>query len=338
MTWLLRFSASSGIEELFMGSVLFIVVAASLLASYMGFTYSLGAFVAGMIIAETRYHHKVESDIAPFKDLLLGTFFVVVGMKIDIALFIDNIALIVMLFALVLVFKTLILYAIMRITSSHVTSLQTAFALSQIGEFSFVIFAVASVGGILDNKLSSLLVLVVIFSMVITPFFIARLNTIVGFFSNTKENTQTSDMTPLKTRKNHVIVCGYSVVGKFVAAHLQDLGSSFIIVDNSPKHVQEALSKGFEAYLGDASKVSILQALHIENVASVLVTLDNIEKKRLVCEAVAKYNKEVNLVVKISSIDEKKKLEGLPITYMVDSKREVAKVLVDRIVSCKLHV
>lgn len=338
MTWLLRFSASSGIEELFMGSVLFIVVAASLLASYMGFTYSLGAFVAGMIIAETRYHHKVESDIAPFKDLLLGTFFVVVGMKIDIALFFDNIGLVVLLFALVLIFKTLILYGVMRITSSHTVSLQTALALSQIGEFSFVIFAVASVGGVLDSTLSSLLVLVVIFSMVITPFFIAKLNTIVSFFSTTTENTQSSDMAALETRKNHVIVCGYSIVGKFVAAHLQDLGASFIIVDNSPKHVQEALSKGFEAYLGDASKVSILEALHIENAASVLVTLDNIEKKRLVCEAVAKYNHEVNLVVKISSLEEKKQLQGLPITYMVDSKREVAKVLVDRIVSCKLRV
>ncbi|MDY0116006.1 MAG: cation:proton antiporter [Sulfurimonadaceae bacterium] len=338
MTWLLRFSASSGIEELFMGSVLFIVVSASLLASYMGFTYSLGAFVAGMIIAETRYHHKVESDIAPFKDLLLGTFFVVVGMKIDIALFFDNIGLIVMLFTLVLVFKTLILYGVMRLTSSHTVSLQTALALSQIGEFSFVIFAVASVGGVLDNTLSSLLVLVVIFSMVITPFFIAKLNTIVGFFSTTAENTQTSDMTALETRKNHVIVCGYSIVGKFVATHLQDLGASFIVIDNSPKHVQEALSKGFEAYLGDASKVSILKALHIENAASVIVTLDNIEKKRLVCEAVAQYNQNVNLVVKISSLEEKKKLQGLPITYMVDSKREVAKVLVDRIVSCKLRI
>ena len=91
MTWLLHFSASSEVDELFMGSVLFIVIAASLLASFMGFTYSLGAFVAGMIIAETKYHHKVESDIAPFKDILLGTFFIVVGMKIDVAFFFSQI-------------------------------------------------------------------------------------------------------------------------------------------------------------------------------------------------------------------------------------------------------
>ena len=84
MTWLLHFSSSSNVEELFMGSVLLIVVGASLSAHAFGFTYSLGAFLAGMIIAETHYHNKVESDIAPFKDLLLGTFFVTVGMKIDV--------------------------------------------------------------------------------------------------------------------------------------------------------------------------------------------------------------------------------------------------------------
>ena len=90
MAWLLHFSSSSNVDELFMGSVLLIVVGASLAVHAFGFTYSLGAFIAGMIIAETRYHHKVESDIAPFKDLLLGTFFVTVGMKIDLAFFVSH--------------------------------------------------------------------------------------------------------------------------------------------------------------------------------------------------------------------------------------------------------
>ncbi len=184
MTWLLHFSASSEVDELFMGSVLFIVVSAALLASYMGFTYSLGAFVAGMIIAETKYYHKVESDIAPFKDILLGTFFIVVGMKIDVAFFMNNIGLIVGIFLLVLVLKTLVTYLVVRISSSHVLSLKTALALSQVGEFSFVIFAVASMGGLLDEKLESLFVLVVIFSMIVTPFFISKINRFVSFVSH----------------------------------------------------------------------------------------------------------------------------------------------------------
>ncbi|MCD6190102.1 MAG: cation:proton antiporter, partial [Sulfurimonas sp.] len=121
MTWLLHFSASSELEELFMGSVLFIVLGASLLAYYMGFTYSLGAFVAGMIIAETKYHHKVEADIAPFKDILLGTFFVVVGMKIDVFLFIEKAELIVALFLGVLILKAAIIYIVVRLSAKHTT-------------------------------------------------------------------------------------------------------------------------------------------------------------------------------------------------------------------------
>ena len=195
-----------------MGSVLFIVVSASLLASFMGFTYSLGAFVAGMIIAETKYHHKVELDIAPFKDILLGTFFIVVGMKIDVLYFINNIALIVGIFILVLILKSIIMYLLLRITSSHVLSLKTALALSHVGEFSFVIFAVASMGGLLDKELESLLTLVVIFSMIVTPFFISRINRLVTSITHYEYlGLDTSDFV---SRKDHVILCGYSIVGK----------------------------------------------------------------------------------------------------------------------------
>jgi CPA2 family monovalent cation:H+ antiporter-2 len=335
MTWLLHFSASSEVDELFMGSVLFIVVSASLLASFMGFTYSLGAFVAGMIIAETKYHHKVELDIAPFKDILLGTFFIVVGMKIDVLYFINNIALIVGIFILVLILKSIIMYFMLRITSTHRRSLKTALALSQVGEFSFVIFALAGMGGLLESELSQLLVLVVIFSMMVTPFFITRIGTIVEKISGKKDVE--ADMSALSARENHVVVCGYSVVGKFVVQQLNELDAPYIVIDNSHKHVKEALNDGLEAYLGDASKKSILDAIHVENAAAVIVTLDNIDKKRLICEAVLKHTKNVNLVVKVVSLEEKEKLSDLDINVIVDGKVEVARVLVERMITCQLN-
>jgi len=334
MTWLLHFSSSSELEELFMGSVLFIVLGASLVAYYMGFTYSLGAFVAGMIIAETKYHHKVESDIAPFKDILLGTFFVVVGMKIDIALFVQKAHLIVALFLAVLVIKTVIIYVVVRFSSKHTTSLKTGLALSQVGEFSFVIFAVANQGGILDESLAQFLVLIVIFSMIVTPFFITRIKKIVEFLS--KETSVFEELAPLADRKDHVIVCGYSVVGKFVTAHLDELGVSYIVIDNSYKHVKEAINDGREAYLGDASKLSILNAIHVENAASVIVTLDNIEKKRLISEAILAHTKNVSLIVKVISLEDKEKLADLDITTIVDGKVEIARVLVERMLTCQL--
>ncbi|WP_310441204.1 cation:proton antiporter [Sulfurimonas sp.] len=334
MTWLLHFSASSEVDELFMGSVLFIVVSAALLASYMGFTYSLGAFVAGMIIAETKYYHKVESDIAPFKDILLGTFFIVVGMKIDVAFFMNNIGLIVGIFLLVLVLKTIVTYFVVRMSSSHVLSLKTALALSQVGEFSFVIFAVASMGGLLDEKLESLFVLVVTFSMIVTPFFISKINRFVSFVSH--HQYLGLDNSAFTSRTNHVIVCGYSIVGKFVAKYLDEMDAPYVIIDNNPKHVQEALVAGKEAYLGDMSKLPLLEALHAESSAAVIVTLDNFDKKRAVCEAVLKHTKNINLIVKISTLEEKEGLADLNITSIVDSKLEVGRVLVEKMTTCKI--
>lgn len=335
VAWLLHFSASSDLDELFMGSVLFIVIGASLFASAMGFTYSLGAFVAGMIIAETKYHHKVEADIAPFKDILLGTFFVVVGMKIDVTLFVENLGVIVGFFFLVLVVKMLIIFLLLRLSSNSANSLKTAMLLSQVGEFSFVIFALAASGGIIAQDLASLLVLIVIFSMMVTPFFIGKVSPFVDKFI--KEKDIVTDMSALQEREDHVIVCGYSVVGKFVTKYLEDLDAPFIVIDNSNKHVKEALEDGIECYLGDASKSSIVEALHVEKAAAIIVTLDNITKKRLICEAVLKVAKNANLIVKVVSLEEKEQLQDLDITTIVDGKVEVARVLVERMISCQLN-
>jgi len=335
MTWLLHFSASSELDELFMGSVLFIVVAASLVAHYMGFTYSLGAFVAGMIIAETKYHHKVETDIAPFKDILLGTFFVVVGMKVDLQILFYNFFLIVAIFGGVLIIKSILTYLILRLFSPHRRSLKTALALSQVGEFSFVIFALASSGGILDSALAQLLVLVVILSMIITPFFIAKIGPFVEYLSGRKDVLE--DMSALSQRKDHVIVCGYGIIGKFVADNLDKIGASYIVVDYSPKHVTEAMRDNREVYLGDMSKRTILEALHVKDCSSVIVTLDNVEKKKLICEAIAKNTKDINLIVKIISLEERESLKNLPITIMIDGQEEVGRMLVERMASCQLH-
>jgi len=335
VTWLLHFSSSSELEELFMGSVLFIVIGASLFADSMGFTYSLGAFVAGMIIAETKYHHKVEADILPFKDILLGTFFVTVGMKVDIQLLVENIYSIIGFFILVLLAKTAIIYAVLRLSSTSATALKSALSLSQVGEFSFVIFAVAASGGILDADLASLLVLVVILSMIVTPFVMPHINEIVDKFI--KEKNSVSDMSVLSSRRDHVIVCGYSALGKFVTKHLDELDAPYVVIDNSNKHVKEALDGGIEAYLGDASKPSILNALKIEHTAAVIVALDNIDKSRLICEALLKHSRNVNIVVKVMSTQEKEKLRDLGIKIIVDGKVEVARILVERMITCQLN-
>ena len=334
ISWLLQFSATAELDELFMSSVLFVVIGASAIAHYMGFTYSLGAFVVGMVIAETKFHYKVEADIAPFKDILLGTFFIVVGMKINIAFFLENFWLIFAIFAAVLLLKTLVTFLAVRFSSTSSISFKTALSLSQVGEFSFVIFAIASMGGIIKDEMAQLLVLIVILSMMLTPFFISKVRKISKIFF--KENMSVPEVTNLSNRKNHVIVCGYSSVGKSVAQHLEYYGSDYIFVDNNPKHVRAALKDGVEAYLGDMSKRSILEALHVKDSAIIIITLDNVDKKLLICEALAEQNKVSNVIVKVVSVEERAKFEALEVDMIVDSKVEVARVLVERGMSCSL--
>jgi len=334
MTWLLHFSANTELDELFMGSVLVIVMGASLMAHSAGFTYSLGAFVAGMVIAETRYHHKVEADIAPFKDLLLGTFFLTVGLKIDVMYFVEHSLLIFSLLGGILLLKTIIIYFIMKFSSKPRNAMKTALSLSQVGEFSFAIFALANSAHLIDNKLMSILVLVVVVSMILTPFLMVKIETIVSKLF--PEDLHAYDMQKIQSHKDHIIVCGYATIGKFVCKELRGRGVDHIVVDNSLKHVKEGLADNEEIYYGDMSKESILTALHAEDASSVIITLDNAEKKRLISEAITKYEKPINLIVKVVSLEEKKMLADLQIHDLIDGKEEVAKILVSRSIQCKM--
>lgn len=335
MTWLLHFSSASNVEELFMGSVLLIVVGASLAVHAAGFTYSLGAFIAGMIIAETHYHHKVEADIAPFKDLLLGTFFVTVGMKIDVAFFSTHILEILGLLITILAIKAMIIFGIVRIYSKGKVAFKTAIALSQVGEFSFAIFALAGNTKILDQELVQLLVLVVVLSIVVTPFILSRIAMIAGKFF--KETSMTENFESLSVHTNHVIVCGYGITGKFVVKALRAEEIKYIIVDNSYKHVQEAMLDGEEAYYGDMSKMAILDKLHTREAISVIVTLDNSTKKRLICEAILNFASNANVVTSVANLEEKRELRGLNINVTIDGKREVAARLVCEALYCDLN-
>ncbi|MGB6019962.1 MAG: cation:proton antiporter, partial [Sulfurimonadaceae bacterium] len=335
MNWLLHFSADSKLEELFLGSVLVIVIGASLLGHFAGFTYSLGAFVAGMIIAETRYLHKVEADIAPFKDLLLGVFFVTVGMKIDLAYFYDHFMMIFGLFVVILFFKGAVIHGIIGLGSKSVTGFKTAVTLAQVGEFSFAIFALASANHLLDPDLSQLLVLVVVLSMIATPFMLANRRKLQDILFKEGEIEQ-SDLSAVEGRKNHIIVCGYGQVGQKVARQLQKEGIEHVVVDYNYSRVRKAQKVGEEIYYGDMSKSAILHALNIADAAAVIVTLDDPEKKQLICEALSPYGKSVNIIVKVVSSEEKQMLRGMPISVMVNGKEEVAKILVEKTMRCDL--
>ena len=211
IAWLLHFSASARMEELFLSSVFTIVLGASLLAHEMGFTYSLGAFIAGMIIAETKFHIKVESDIASYKDLLLGAFFFAIGTKIDVLYFVSNLHWVLGVLALVMLIKALIIYLLIRMKSNKSESIKSAVALCQVGEFSFAIFAMAMNHNLLSESIGSFLILITVLSMILTPFMVSNIYKIAAIF--VVEFFESDKITPLCKPQNHTIVCGFAILG-----------------------------------------------------------------------------------------------------------------------------
>jgi monovalent cation:H+ antiporter-2, CPA2 family len=325
--WLLHFSSTARLEELFLASVLTIVVGASLLAHEMGFTYSLGSFIAGMIIAETTYHVKVESDIASYKDLLLGAFFFSIGTKIDIFYFASNLHLVLAVLVFTMLIKALIIYFLIRKKSNKSDSLKSAIALCQVGEFSFAIFSIAISQKIITPEMGSFLILVAVSSMIVTPFMVNNIYKIASLF--VVEFFESDKITPVK-ETNHTIICGFSILGRLVAKELEKKERHFLIISDNLQHVLEARRRGYMAYFGHLEKLPVLESLKVEESSSIIITVDTVRTKKLICEAVLDYYPEANLIVKISSHDEKETLADLHINNFVHAQHETAVLLVKK--------
>ncbi|WP_072680424.1 cation:proton antiporter [Arcobacter sp. LA11] len=328
MNWFLHFSANSKLEELFLGSVLSIVIGTSILAHELGFTYSLGAFIAGMIIAESKYHIKVESDIASYKDLLLGTFFFSVGTKIDVSFFISNIHYILLVFITVMIIKAFVIYFLIKRKSNKSDSIKTAISLCQIGEFSFAVFALASANNILDETLGTFLILVTVLSMMVTPFIVNNIYKIASIFVT--EFYESDKITPID-KKNHTIICGYSMLGRIIAHKLEQKEESFVIISDNLKHVLLARKNGYMAYFGHLEKLPVIESLKVDEASSIVITLRDLNEKRLICEALLKFKEDINLIVKIDSLKEKRELKDLNIKSFVHSNLETANLIVNQI-------
>lgn len=333
MNWLLHFSSNTHIEELFLGSVLAIVIGTSLFAHELGFTYSLGAFISGMIIAESAYHVKVESDIASYKDLLLGTFFFSVGTKIDIEYFYSNLHLIFGVLLLVMTIKAVVIYLIIKRKSNKSDSIKSSLALCQIGEFSFAVFAIALSHDILSAQLGSFLILVTVLSIVITPFIVNNIYKIASLF--VVEFYESDKIDPIK-QSNHTVICGFEMLGRLVAKNLEEQHQPFVIISDNLKQVLLARKLGYNAYFGHLEKLPVLQSLKVDLASSIILTLHNTVNKHRICKAVLAFNKDAHIVVKIDSLDEKKALKELSIKSFVHAQHEVSTLLVNASMKCEI--
>ncbi len=322
---LLKYSAKTQVEELFLGAVFAIVIGTALLAHSLGFTYSLGAFIAGMLIADTHFHVKVESDIASYKDLLLGIFFFGVGTKIDVLYFMENVHLIFGVFALVVLFKALVIYGIIRRNSDKNTAAKTALALAQVGEFSFAIFALAASDGLIDAESANFLILVSVISMILTPFIVHNIYKLSSYFE--KEFWESDVITPI-AKRDHIVVAGFSTVGRIVAADLKENRVDFVIISDNLRHVLLARKMGYMAYFGHLNKRPVLESLKVDEARSVILTVSSEQIKRLIAEAVREFSQNVAIVMKIEGAEERRQLNDLTHIDFVDANLEASHQLV----------
>ena len=188
-------------HELFIMIVLIIAIGSSFLAHYLGFTYSMGAFIGGMLIAETHYKHQIEADLIPFRDLFLALFFVTVGMHIDIQFFLNHIFQVFTLSVIIMIIKALIIFVIMYFYVGKRVALETSLAICQVGEFSFVVFTQATQTTLLDSTTGQLLTLSVIISMIATPFILKNIKSITYKFL---QKTDASNDEVILTKKSHL--------------------------------------------------------------------------------------------------------------------------------------
>ncbi|MBC7756420.1 MAG: cation:proton antiporter [Bdellovibrio sp.] len=252
-------------RELFIMNVLMVTLLLAAATKLAGLSYALGAFIAGMLISETRYRYQVESDIAPFRDILLGLFFISVGMLLDINFMLGHIGLVLTLLAGFVLFKALVIAALTRLFGYEAgVGIRTGIILAQAGEFSFVLLALGLEQKIIGGDELQIVLAASLLSMIIAPFIIQKNGRIARKLAKnyTKNSAQIVDEIEHSSAnlKDHVIICGYGRSGQYLGRFLKEEHIPFIALDIDPARVQDAAAAGEHVMYGDAGRRIVLEA------------------------------------------------------------------------------
>lgn len=286
INWLLYFVTQSGSQEIFMGVVLFIVIGASMLANKLGFSFTLGAFLAGMMLAETNHKTHIESDLIPFRDILLGLFFISVGMQLDFSIIFKNIFMVVIVLVDVLIIKTALIYVIVGITQARRVAIKTALSLCQIGEFALAIFTLLGNNDLLDEETVQILSTAAIISMIMTPFILKNVGKIAEKLDIEGEPNSEYAVVKMDELSEHFIVCGYGRLGQEIALRLKNQGLPYLVIEQDINLVKIGRERGENVYFGSCSEQGTLQDAGANKCAAIIVTITSEQKAVLVANAI----------------------------------------------------
>lgn len=268
LTPMFQIIARTGAREVMIAAALFVVLGSAYLMQVAGLSMAMGAFLAGVMLAESSYRHELEADIEPFRGLLLALFFIAVGLSMELQVIVDNLLLIVIAVPVLMAVKALIIYAICRIAgSTHNDAIRIGMLLPQGGEFGFVLFTTAAAAGLFTGAQSSLLISIVTLSMALTP-----LTALIGQRLLSRDATEKEEMDEdFEGAGSDVLMIGFSRFGQIAAQILLASGRDVTILDDSPDRIRQAATFGFRIYFGDGTRLDMLRAAGIEKAKIVAV-------------------------------------------------------------------
>jgi len=314
-------------RELFVLNVLMITLIFSYVTKLAGLSYALGAFLAGMIISETRYRHQVESDITSFRNILLGLFFISVGMMLDIDILKSNFIIIALLFFAFTLFKIILITGLTMIFKYELgVGIRTGIILSQAGEFSFVILALGQKNGIISGDIFQIILSVCLISMLIAPLLIPLNGRIARWIS--KGYTKKSETLVKQIEgvghdySDHVILCGYGRSGQYLGRFLKEENINFIAIDMDLNRVSYASTAGENVMYGDASRRTVLRAAGIERAKAIIVAYADDRATEKVLNVIRETYPILPVIVRTADESSVEKLQNAGATDVVPEVQE----------------
>ena len=290
-------------HELFILNVLLITLGLAWLTELAGLSLALGAFLAGMLIAETEYRHQVEEDIKPFREVLLGLFFVSVGMQLDLRIVRDNLALVAFLFALPVLFKVVLVAGLSWLYGGTPgTALRAGLALGQAGEFGLVIIALAASVGVLERELVQIASAAMLLSMLAAPFLIQYSDRLVLRLATSEWMLRSLELHQIAVKslatEHHVIICGYGRTGQSLAHLFEREGIRYVALDLDPQHVREGANAGEPVVYGDSTRRETLIAAGIARASALVISFADTSAALRVLHHARELNPGVPVVVR----------------------------------------
>lgn len=307
---LYRAVAMSGHSELFMGTTFLVILGTAFITETAGLSRELGAFLAGILLAETEYRHQIEADIQPFRGLLLGVFFMSVGMTINLSIFVNTFSIILTLLFFMLALKILLTFLLSRLSGlRRSTSIRVSLLLAGGGEFIFVIFSPSVAQKFLPTGFADVLFIVVILSMALTP-----LLAILGkwyadhFLVRETQSDPKIDTEEVREFQRHVIIAGFGRVGQMLGEILAKRMIPFVAIDIDMRRVTEGKEKGYPVFYGDARRREVLKSIGAEHAKAVVITLNQMTPSVRAVMMLRRHFPELPICVRIKDHKHQEKL------------------------------